>query len=174
MFSILPRFRLRSSRTGTGSLPGHEAPGRFRSGRSEPLAGPSPGRSPCRLHRPSGFTPGAGHVADRSSVLEPEPSAIRGPVRNAALRLRSYLVPCSPGSFRNRINKKSPVARARLGAIATPPASRPGMGVDLSLATPLPNPRCLAASASDGLPHGKDHTVCFGSGWSLPSAPKCG
>jgi hypothetical protein len=67
---------------------------RCRSGRSELLAGPSPGRSPCRLHRPSGFNPWAGHVAVRSSVLEPEPSAIRGPVRYAALRLRSDLIPC--------------------------------------------------------------------------------
>jgi len=52
-----------------------------------------------------------------------------------------------------------PAAPAWLGAIAAPPAARPGMGVDLSLATPLPQPRCLAASALDGLPQWKDHTV---------------
>ncbi|WP_295639767.1 hypothetical protein [Novosphingobium sp.] len=37
------------------------------------------------------------------------------------------------------------------------------MGVDLSAATPLPQPRCLAASASDGLPQGKDHPAGFGT-----------
>ena len=74
-------------------------------GRSEPHEGPSPGRSRCRLHLPSGFTPWAGHVADRSPVLKPEPSAIRGPVRNAALRLQADLVPCGMADHTRRAGR---------------------------------------------------------------------